>query len=121
MKNNKGSILFYILSFFVFFLIFFESAAGIKIKQNQLKVALEIIDNRLGIESLIISYYKNIKDIDEMTYQFSQEHVHVTTIKNDNKIKVNLSGAITHTFYYVIMEDGSFIFTNVEEKYDNIK
>ena len=102
-------------------MIFFESALGIKIKQTSIKQSIDKIEMRLKIESEIISYYREKEEMDEITNQFEFDDINVTTVKIENKINVNISGAITHAFYYVIMEDGSFILTTVEEKYDNIK
>ena len=116
LKNKRGGILFYVLSFFIFFMIFFESALGVKIKQIQVKDAYNKVELRLRIEKKVIDFYRDNVSVDDLFYDFYEEEVYVWTARKENKIKVNLSGAITHAFYYVIMEDGSFTFTTVEEK-----
>ena len=116
LKNKSGNILFYVLSFFVYFMIFFESALSVKIKQIQVKDAYNKVELRLRIETKVVDFYRGNESIDDLFYDFYEEEVYVRTFRKENKVKVNLSGAITHTFYYVIMEDGSFTFTTVEEK-----
>ena len=120
LKNEKGSILFYVLSFFIYFLIFFESILNIQIKQSKIKESYKMVELRLMIEKEIISFYR-INENEEESYKNTIKEVDILAIKIEERINVNLSGAITHAFYYVIMEDGSFTFTTLEEKHDYIK
>ena len=85
LKNEKGSILFYVLSFFIYFLIFFESILNIQIKQSKIKESYKMVELRLMIEKEIISFYR-INENEEESYKNTIKEVDILAIKIEERI-----------------------------------
>lgn len=113
LQNRKGSILIYVLAFFIFFLSWMSVVVSDKISKIKIDNYRDLITVRLEIETKVIRYYRS--EIEDESYSFFFNDSSVSCHKEGNIIFVNVIGKIRIDFKYDIIEDGSFIHSQWED------
>lgn len=103
MKSRKGSVLLYVLVFYLFFLSWFHIQLQSFKDSTLSKIYLKEIDAQLSLETLAIRFLNNTWPDVPKTHTIENSTIHYDC--EDHQCHVSITGTITYDFIYAIIEE----------------